>query len=156
MARKKQAKTSDEAQRTRAECFLLCDYARAENGKLYIVGGGWDHIVPRKLPRDYSAYLATKLVLPGDLLMEPVSVKIELLDWRQQVLGEPVYESTLESERLALLREISERNRLVASLVMGTEAKMTLREPGQFTLRLLVNNETIATTGFTVGLAQSQ
>jgi hypothetical protein len=156
MARNRQPEPPIEAQHVQAECFLLCDFARAENRKLYIVGGGWDQIVPQRLPLDHVAYLATKLVLPGELLGEPVVLRIELLDKNGQVLGEPVYESILESGPADLPIEIAERELLRLVVFMGNEVKMTLREPGLFTLRLLVNAQAIAETKFTVTPAHSE
>jgi hypothetical protein len=156
MARKKRT-TLNGYPRARTECFMLCDYARAENGKLYIVGGGWDQIAPRRLPLDYQAYLAVKVVLQWEIPADPVSivVRAELLDQNDRVLGEPVFVTTLEGGPLEdappyLPEEFEGQGRLVMALFLANEAKMTLTEPGRFTLRLLVNDEPIATTEFTV------
>jgi hypothetical protein len=82
----------------------LCDYARAENGKLYIVGGGWDEIVPQRLPLEYETYLAIKLVLLWEVIAEPTTaiVRVELLDANDRVLGVPVFETTVEGSPIDL------------------------------------------------------
>jgi hypothetical protein len=152
MARKKETKVLDDDRYARAECFILCDYARAENGKLYIVGGGWDEIVPQRLPLEYETYLAIKLVLFWEVITHPSTalVRAELLDANDRVLGDPVFETTVAGGPIDLPEELERQGRLMVSLFMGNEAKMTLTEPGLFTLRLFVNDEAIATTTFRV------
>lgn len=146
MIRKREIGPNDDRQAW-AECFLLCDYARAENGKLYIVGGGWTEIVPHELPLDYKAYLGMKLAMQWELLADAANVRIELLDKDGQVLGDPVFENTFEGlseERPAEFED------LVATLFFGEEVTMALSAPGLFALRLLVNESEIASTEFIV------
>ena len=81
-----------------AECFLLCDFARTENGKLYIVGGGWSTIVPRQLPLDYDAYLAIKLSLPWETVPDSIMIRVDLLDEQGRVLGDAVFSTTLQGD----------------------------------------------------------
>jgi hypothetical protein len=152
MARKKQTKQFNDDRRARAECFILCDYARAENGKLYIVGGGWDEIVPQRLPLEFETYLAIKIVLSWEVVAGPTAtiVRAELLDANDRVLGDPVFETTVEGSPVDLPEELERRGRQMVALFMGNEAKMTLTEPGLFTLRLFVDDEAIATTTFRV------
>jgi hypothetical protein len=133
-----------------AECFLLCDFARAENQKLYIIGGGWDQILPRQLPVDYVAYLATKLIVPGDLLSGAIDVRIELRDKDGELLGGPVYESTMESVPSPLPGQIESQSRLRLVVFMGTEVRMNLKQPGAYTLALVLNDRTVAETSFSV------
>jgi hypothetical protein len=151
MARKKQTKLLND-RRARAECFILCDYARAENGKLYIVGGGWDEIVPQRLPLEFETYLAVKLVLFWEVVADPTTtvIRAELLDANDRVLGDPVFETTVQGGPVDLPEELEKQGELMVALFMGNEAKMTLTEPGLFTLRLFVNDEAIATTTFRV------
>lgn len=150
MVQFKESRSPDDVQQAHVECFLLCDYARAENGKLHIVGGGWDRIIAQHLPLSYGAYLATKLVLPGELLEDPVRVRVDLLDNTGQVLGEPVLENTIESDPGPSSEEFAGKPRLVATLFMGTSIMMELTQPGRFVLRLLVNDEPVASTSFMV------
>jgi hypothetical protein len=152
MAGKTQTKLLDDDRRARAECFILCDYARAENGKLYIIGGGWDEIVPQRLPLEFETYLAIKLVLFWEVVAGPTAtiIRAELLDANDRVLGDPVFETTVEGSPVDLPEELERQGRLMVALFMGNEAKMTLSEPGLFTLRLFVNDEAIATTTFRV------
>jgi hypothetical protein len=150
MARTRQAKAVSEDRQAWAECFLLCDYARAENGKLYIVGGGWDEIVPHELPLKYKAYLGAKLVIRWDLLTPKGKVRVELMDSDRQMLGDPVDETTIEGFPGEIPNELTGFGHLYATLFMGTEVTMELTQPGQFNLRLLVNELEVATTRFRV------
>jgi hypothetical protein len=72
------------------------------------------------------------------------------LDGAGQVLGDPDFETHIESGPVGLPEEMKGQARLLAALFIGQEAKMTLTESGPFTLRLLVNDEVIATTDFRV------
>ncbi len=151
MSRKKQPKSPIDLYRPRAECFLLCDFARAENGKLYIVGGGWGDIVPQQLPLEYESYLAIKIVLPWESIAESVTVRVELLDKSGQILGDPVFEAHLMSERVDLtdsVEDAAEQGLLAATLLLATGVKLALSAPGRFILRLLANDEMIAATSF--------
>lgn len=150
MAQRSGATTSGEVRRARAECFLLCDFARAENGKLYLIGGGWDHIVPKNLPMSYDVYLATKLVLPGVLLKDLVQVRVDLLDSNEHVIGEPVLESAIESDSSSSPDEFGDTLHRFATLLMADAIRMDLTQPGRYILRLLVNDEQIASTSFIV------
>ena len=160
MVRRKQPKPSfDPAKlpfdprKPRAECFLLCDYARSENGKLYIVGGGWNDIVPQHLPLDFGAYLAAKLNVPLDLLREGVRIQIDLLDRQGDILGDPVSEVTLNAEQFEAMLPTEAADRPVigvADFLMATGVQMKIAKTGRFYLRLQVNGETMAGTSFVV------
>jgi hypothetical protein len=160
MARRKQSKPSFgpawlpfDPRKPRTECFLLCDYARSENGKLYIVGGGWNDIVPQQLPFDFDAYLAMKLNVPLDLLREGVRIQIELLDRQGVVLGDPVSEVTLTPEPFEEMRPTGAPDRPaigVLDFLMASGVQMKIAAPGRFYLRLQVNGETLAGTSFVV------
>lgn len=134
-----------------SECFLLCDYARAEHGKLYILGGGWDEIVPDRLPLDYKAYLAIKLVVRWSLIESRALIRIDLLDTDGNVLGDPVEETQIEGSPFDVPDE-SAGLTPIATLFMGTEVNMTLARPGTFTLRLRVNDLEVSTLGFKVAV----
>ena len=75
-AEKRVRATSSEA--IRLECFLLCDYARLDNGKLYILGGAWDSIRPTTLPDSFAFMVVLKFALPAQrsLLLRGVTITI--------------------------------------------------------------------------------
>jgi hypothetical protein len=56
--------------------MLLCDYAEDVNGKLYIVGGGWNTILA-DTPSPVA--LAILLAIPWDQANRPHTIKVALL-----------------------------------------------------------------------------
>lgn len=153
MARKKDPQPAIDSHRPWAECFLLCDFARSENGKLYIVGGGWNHIVAQQFPLEYESYLAIKIDLPWESVAGSATVRVELLDKSGKMLGDPVLEGNIQDEQpdsIGPAEDAPEQGRLVATLLLATGVRMTLTTPGRFILRLLVNDEMIAATSFVV------
>ena len=152
MARKKQTQTLSDDRRVRAECFILCDYAREENGKLYIVGGGWDLIIPQSLPLIYPAFLAVKIVLPGQRAVESVNFRIELLNKEGTALGEPAMEGNLRGTPVENFGDGEELPK--ATVFLALPLQIQLGQPGDLRVRLCVDDETVAETGFTVAPAQ--
>lgn len=142
-------------ERPRAECFLLCDYARAENQKLYIVGGGWNQILTQQLPADYGAYIASKLIIPGGWLGDSLSITIELRDKDGVRLGDPVYEGTVENSPLPSTAPLEDPLFYRLVIFMGSEVKMILKEIGTYSLCLLLNEVVVAETSFSVLLTSS-
>jgi hypothetical protein len=57
--------------------MLLCDYAQAVNGKLYIVGGGWS-LIAKVLPR-FNMSLAVKLAVPWSRSNERIHMDATLI-----------------------------------------------------------------------------
>src|SRR3989442_14351182 len=66
--------------------MLLCDFAEAINGKLYIMGAGWSHIVLNQ-PTNFA--LAVQLSVPWDQTNMPIEVKTMLLDHDGQPVLDP-------------------------------------------------------------------
>ena len=56
--------------------LLLCDYAEAINGKLYIMGGGWSVCTPG--PRTLA--LSVKILVPWDQANEKHKLSVSLRD----------------------------------------------------------------------------
>lgn len=146
---RKRTEPQHEVRQAWTECFLLCDYARAEHGKLYIVGGGWDEIVPHQLPLEYKAYLGIKLVIRWDLIVAQALVRVELLDRDENLLGDPVLETRLEGPPVEAPAELAGLTPFL-TLFMGSEVNMALAAPGTFSLKLSVNDMEVASLRFTV------
>ncbi len=65
----------------RAECFIIADGAQESNGKLYVLGGGWDTIFSAAYPMQWAAVsLAIKLVIPWNLAGEPHELVVDLVN----------------------------------------------------------------------------
>jgi hypothetical protein len=150
MTPRKRAKALIDEHRPRAECFILCDYARVENGKLYIIGGGWDQITPQILPLSFPAYLAMKIVLPGAMAVQSVNIRIELLDQDGKMLGEPVLDAPLQGTLTAEFTGTVRNELPKAPVFLAVGVQMQIARPGEFRTRLLIDDEAIAETGFSV------
>jgi hypothetical protein len=77
----------------RAECFMVCDGAQECNGKLYILGGGWDVIFGQSFPLTYSQFaFAIRLSLPWTEANRPHPFEIQILeeDQQQNILPHPL------------------------------------------------------------------
>ncbi|MBI2909375.1 MAG: hypothetical protein HYX92_17155 [Chloroflexi bacterium] len=58
--------------------FILADGAQVADGKLYILGGGWDSIHPEALPARHPASLAVVLSVPWDETNEKHVFRLDL------------------------------------------------------------------------------
>jgi hypothetical protein len=57
---------------------LLCDYAEAVNGKLYVMGGGWNVAFAAGQPM--NAALAILVIVPWDQTNQKHELRVELVD----------------------------------------------------------------------------
>lgn len=130
---------------------MLCDHAQAENGKLYILGGGWDQIAPARLPFRYPVSVAIKLVLPGERAVESVAVRIDILDTDGQPIGgESGLEGRIKGTPVGSAANEPGAPFPPATVFLALSTLMEIAQAGRFTVRLTVEDETIAETGFTV------
>lgn len=134
----------------RAECFLLCDYVRVENGKLFILGGGWDQIVPAHLPVPYPFYIAIKLVVPAAVATEPIHLRMDVVDEEGQELGDPPLDARVSFTPKANVASAPETVFPEGQALLPLFAEVTLFQPGAYTLRLVANGQLVGITRFTV------
>ena len=57
---------------------MLCDVARIEGGKLYILGGGWGRLIAKSLPLTYPLQIATQFHLPIEIVPESIEVELQV------------------------------------------------------------------------------
>jgi hypothetical protein len=134
----------------RAECFLLCDHARAENGKLYILGGGWDQVFPERLPVSFPVGIAGKVILPGKMALESVGLRIDMVDDDGRKVGDAALDRRLRATPTADLPLDPDGILPEAPALFAISANLELRAPGRVSLRLLVDDAVVATTRLTV------
>jgi hypothetical protein len=65
---------------------LLCDFAEEINGKLYVMGAGWDRLAANN-PSQIA--VAISLDVPWDQANRPHDIKLELLDEDGNVVTPP-------------------------------------------------------------------
>lgn len=77
------------------DCFLLADSAEEVNGKLYVLGGGWDHIyVPNPPTVHHQLALAIRMCVPWDETNYEMAIEIRL----EHEDGEDILSEPLRSE----------------------------------------------------------
>lgn len=135
--------------RVRVECFMLCDFAREENGKLYIVGGGWNRLQLRQLPTVIDFYIAIKLMICFQATPGPIDIVLEMINEDGNLVSEPAaLNVTPESSK-------SLSARAEHPLFLSLPAQLTIQKPGRYSLRLLINGEAMALTAFQIDSAST-
>lgn len=143
MAPRKSTKHGPPSQ-IRAECFMLCDVARLEHGKLYVLGGGWDRIMPDRLPMPYGFQVAIKLAVPREATTRPIDIRLGIVD----ELGRDI-DASPSGLSIELEKPTPESPAEVPIMIpLGMEVTLVL--PGSYRLALTVNGEPIAHTRFRV------
>jgi hypothetical protein len=66
--------------RVSIEWMILSDYAEIANGKLYLMGGAWEHIRAESLPFRKAIFLATAMRIPWNATNEKHRFSFEVLD----------------------------------------------------------------------------
>ncbi len=134
----------------RAECFLLCDQAQAENGKLYILGGGWDQLTPQTIPVYHTAAIALKMVMPGRTAMETVAIRIDIFDSEGRPIGEPVVRGNIKGSPVGEFPDGSIDLAPDAAIYLAFTVGLDIQQAGRYGLRLIANGDVVAETQFTV------
>jgi hypothetical protein len=127
--------------------MLLCDAAEETNGKLYILGGGWTHLLKPNIPTNMA--LAILVHVPWDEAGKQHKLEVSLLkeDGEPVLLnGNPIkVEGAFEVGRTAGVKPGRE---LVAPVAIQFSGLVLA--PGEYTWELLVNGEPGATAPFAV------
>ena len=66
--------------RVRAECFILCDAAQVHDGKLFVLGAGWDRLMVPSFPSEHRFFLAIKLAVPAGDAYRPFEMRVDVRD----------------------------------------------------------------------------
>lgn len=75
-----QQKQSPDTGQSEIEWLILADEAEVVNGKLYMMGGGWDRITAQKLPWQHHMAIAVAIRVPWMDTNRQTPVEIELTD----------------------------------------------------------------------------
>jgi hypothetical protein len=126
--------------------MLLCDAAEEANGKLYILGGGWTHLLTPNLPTNMA--LAIVVHVPWNETGKQHKLEVSLVKDGEPFLlgGNPVkMQGAFEVRRAAGTKPGREFTAPVALQFSGL-----VLPPGEYTWELLVNGEPGATASFGV------
>lgn len=129
----------------RTECFMLCDHVREDNGKLYILGGGWDHIEPADLPAHLQFQLAIKLVVPLELAGRSLTLALEVLDQHGDEIDAGVDEITLVPDEPP-----AADHRPEIAIVLPVHVSVDVHCAASYRIRLTANRQEVASTRFSI------
>ncbi|MGH2558225.1 MAG: DUF6941 family protein [Thermomicrobiales bacterium] len=147
MTERKRSRKPSPRPKLRAECFLLCDHARVQSGKIDILGGGWDRIQPASFPASHRFALAIKLGAPTALAAGEITLKIEFVSDRGDVLDFGFQDFHV---RMSPRQEWDLDVANEYSLPYAIATQVTFERAGTYTIRLIGNDETLAHVNFAV------
>jgi hypothetical protein len=127
--------------------MLLCDAAEEANGKLYLLGAGWTHVLTPNRPINMA--LAIVLHVPWEQANQPHQLEVSLLneDGQPVPLGENIVkaEGVVQVKQSAGTKPGSELNAASALGFSGISLPT-----GAYVWQLQVNGEAVARTPFWV------
>jgi hypothetical protein len=127
--------------------LLLCDAAEEANGKLYVLGAGWTHVLTPNRPINMA--LAIVLHVPWEQANQEHRLEVSLLDEDGQpvTLGDNTVrvEGVIQVKQTAGTKPGSELNAASALGFSGVSLPT-----GAYVWQLLVNGESVARTPFWV------
>ncbi len=128
----------------RVDCFLLADAAQVAEGKLYILGGGWERLATPQLPVTRSFDLAVRVIVPWIETNRPLHFTVQLETEDGVALLDPPAKPVVNVGRPVHLREGSEQ---AVPFVLKV-SNVQLREPGRYVFTLRYEDEELARTAF--------
>jgi hypothetical protein len=119
-----------------------------ENGKLYILGGGWGTLYVKELPVTYPLQIATHFDLPIDLVSERIDVEFRV------GLDSEVEPANLDTTSMALIPPgAADPEGTHSEIVAILGAQLEFRREGRYRAELVHNGESFAQLSFRVRLA---
>jgi hypothetical protein len=125
--------TVETAQQVQIKMMVAADAAQAVNGKLYILGGGFDRINMPTQPFQFRFELALLIDVPWTATNEPYQLIVELLDADGQPVG---YRAEVEMETG---RPPGSRRGTSFTVPLTLPVFAEFPGPGRYTLRGSIN-----------------
>ena len=130
-------------QRPEIDFLLIADRAEAINGKLYMMGGAWDHITVPDLRAPISFSIAMGILIPWTATNEHHRMRIAVQDTDGHSLAE--LDGELVAGRPPHL-EAGTQQRLLFATTFG----VVLPRPGRYAVVVFLNEREAKRTGFSV------
>ena len=131
--------------RVRAECFILCDAAQVHDGKLFVLGAGWDRLMVPSFPSEYRFFLAIKLAVPAGDAYRPFEMRVDVRDEEGGSTG-----GVMPATRVEVARPLGYLAHEDLPCMFAFEARVTFGRPERLTFTLLVDGEEVARTSLRV------
>ena len=132
----------------RVDCFLLADAAQVADGKLYVLGGGWERLTVPQLPLSRALEVAVRVIVPWTETNRPLRFEVQLETEDGEPLLDPAPKPEITVGRPVHLREGSEQAVPFVLKIGGVQ----LKQPGRYVLTLRYDEEVVARTAFEVAL----
>src|SRR5690349_23957463 len=103
--------------------LMLADHSEAVNGKLYMVGGGWNVLRLPKLPHEWGFHIALGLDVAWSETNQPHNLQVDIHDPDGVELGEGLqadFETGRSEEHTS---ELQSRRDLVCRLLLEKKKK---------------------------------
>ncbi|MEX2081352.1 MAG: hypothetical protein WEC33_07020, partial [Dehalococcoidia bacterium] len=115
--------------------LILADRAEAVNGKLYMMGGGWDRIWVPDFAKPHPLSIAVGVVVPWSATNEKhsLSVRVEANDGQELA----TYAVQFTTGRPPFLREAQSQR-----IILSFHGELTLPSPGTYAVRGIIDNDT--------------
>lgn len=123
----------ESAQDVRIKTMIVADGAQAVNGKLYILGGGFDHINMPTQPFQFRFDLAMLISVPWTATNDPYQLVVELVDADSNPVGYRA-EATMETGRPP-----GSRRGTSFTIPLALPVFAEFPEPGRYALRGTIN-----------------
>jgi hypothetical protein len=127
--------------------FLLADHAEAVNGKLYVVGGGFNRITAEQFPATHNHLsVAAVIHVPWDATNQPHTLELRLIDADGAPLIPEPLRASFEAGRPPGLRTGDEQLVVMVFNFNGLQ----FGQPGMYEFHLLVDDAEMGRLGFAV------
>jgi hypothetical protein len=129
--------------RSHVEYLLLADKVEVLNRKLYMMGGGWDNIVPASYERPVSISIACGVVVPWNETDDTHKLTVTLEDADGQQIVPPLSASIKTGRHPALEPGAS------THLPFAIAVELILPGPGSYTVRASMDDNNESARSFT-------
>jgi hypothetical protein len=129
---------------------MVADAAQVVDGKLYVLGGGWERLSVQQLPVTRTIEIATRVVVAWTETNRKLTFQLQLVSEDGETLINPAATPTVTVGRPAHLREGSDQAVPLVLKVSG----VAIKDPGRYVFVLTYEGEEIARTAFEVILGK--
>jgi hypothetical protein len=130
----------------RVDCFLLADAAQVAEGKLFVLGGGWERLTVPQLPVTRAIEIATRVIVAWTETNRPLAFELQLVTEDGEAMLNPPAAPSVTVGRPVHLREGSDQAIPLVLKVNG----VSLQEAGRYVFTLSYEGEELARTAFEV------
>lgn len=131
--------------RVRAECFIACDAAQVHDGKLFVLGAGWDRLVVPHFPSEHRFALAIKLAVPAGEAYRPFEMRVDVRDEEGSPPG-----GLVPATQVEVARPLGYQAHEDLPCLFAFEARITVGRPERLTFTLRIDGDAIARTSLRV------